>query len=88
MHATDARSSRAMDLYIGSKEAENPRSSPSLVVCLAIAPSPGFEAVKSAARTVRLTNRRYLTHWEPRWTCRVWVMEVMFAFKALTSSIR
>jgi hypothetical protein len=58
---------------------KDPRKSKSMLVCLKVADSPGLDALKSAASAVRLMDKRYLPRGEPRWTCRVWVKEVISA---------
>lgn len=75
-HATDA-GRVPLDLYKELRPVSDPRKSSTLVVALNIARSPGLEALESCAGAVRLMDSRYLPRGESKWTCRVWVKEVL-----------
>ncbi|KAL2176139.1 uncharacterized protein P884DRAFT_245810 [Thermothelomyces heterothallicus CBS 202.75] len=76
IHATNANRSPP-DLYSEFRSVSDPRKSRSMLVFLKIAKSPGLDALRYAASAVRLTDKRALPPGEPRWTCRVWVKEVL-----------
>ncbi len=66
-----------MDLYQEIREVEDGMISRSLTVYLRICDSPELDAVKNCASSVHLIGPSYLPEGEPRWTCRVWVKEVL-----------
>ncbi|KAH6621479.1 hypothetical protein B0J18DRAFT_432604 [Chaetomium sp. MPI-SDFR-AT-0129] len=76
LHATDA-GRQPLDLYLEVRPVRDPRRSQTLVVALKIADSPGIDVLDKAAATVRLMEPRSLPPSERRWTCRVWVKEVL-----------
>ncbi|KAI2627300.1 hypothetical protein GGS26DRAFT_561307 [Hypomontagnella submonticulosa] len=76
LHASDTDRA-ALDLYQEVRRVRNPLNSRTMVVVLKIADSPGLEALKSCASSVHLMDPNYLPQGESRWTCRVWVKELM-----------
>ncbi|KAL7627722.1 hypothetical protein AAE478_001917 [Parahypoxylon ruwenzoriense] len=76
LHATDT-GREALDLYQEVRRVSDPRKSGTLVVVLKIANSPGLDALNRCASSIRLMDPRYLPQGESRWTCRVWIKEVL-----------
>ncbi|KAI0840597.1 hypothetical protein F5Y06DRAFT_263136 [Hypoxylon sp. FL0890] len=76
LHATDANR-KPLDLYSEVRRVSDPLRSGSMVVILKITDSPGLNALKKCASSIRLMDPAYLPRGESRWTCRVWVKEVL-----------
>lgn len=75
-HATDA-GRRPMDLYYEHRPTRDPTKSATMVVSLKIAHAPPVHVLKHYAAAVRLMDLRYLPRDEVRWSCRVWVKELL-----------
>ncbi|KAK3943595.1 hypothetical protein QBC46DRAFT_35571 [Diplogelasinospora grovesii] len=79
-HATDTNR-KPLDLYTETRPIRDPVLSRSMVVALMVAQPVTWEQVSFCAKSVRLMNPKYLPLGEPRWTCRVWVKEVIKALQ-------
>jgi hypothetical protein len=89
-HATDARRNgeifrAGLDLYFQKREVSNPRKSSTMVVCLKVPTTSNagalMRALDSAESRVPLMCPPY-PDGEGRWTCRVWVKEVLRMLQA------
>ncbi|KAI0843960.1 hypothetical protein F5Y00DRAFT_249814 [Daldinia vernicosa] len=76
MHATDTNRA-ALDLYLEERRVSNPLRSGTMVVVLKIADAPSLDTLRKCASSIHLMDPRYLPRGEDRWTCRVWVKEML-----------
>ncbi|CAI6067722.1 unnamed protein product [Clonostachys chloroleuca] len=75
-HATDLNR-EPLDLRLEIREVRDPRRSQKLVTCLQIATLRSMEIMEACAKSIRLMDPRHVPFGEMRWTCRVWVKEVL-----------
>ncbi|CAH0045736.1 unnamed protein product [Clonostachys solani] len=76
LHATDLNR-QPLDLRLEIRKVKDPRKSRTLVTCLQISTLRSMEIMEACAKSVRLMNPRHVPFGEMRWTCRVWVKEVL-----------